>query len=174
MQCSTEGLNKIRCMWYLNCLITVPGAGVGELEVIIQDPTGKKGTVEQQLEDKGNSTYRCSYKPTLEGTYTIYITFGGIPIPRSPYTVTVGQGESSGLESGPYCPHYHSLCLGSSFWPEEGKALLYANLCPLLSAYLLLCWPALLSSVLSSLKSHLPGSLLTLISSQLLRAWTQG
>ncbi|ETE70682.1 Filamin-A [Ophiophagus hannah] len=71
--------------------IFTAGAGVGELEVIIQDPTGKKGTVEQQLEDKGNSTYRCSYKPTLEGTYTIYITFGGIPIPRSPYTVTVGQ-----------------------------------------------------------------------------------
>lgn len=174
MQCSIEGLNKVQCMWYLSCLITAPGAGVGELEVIIQDPTGKKGTVEQQLEDKGNSTYRCSYKPTLEGTYTIYITFGGIPIPRSPYTVTVGQGESPGLDSGPHCPYHHCLCLGSSFWPEEGKALLYANLCPLLSAYLLLCWPALLSSVLSSLKSHLPGSLLTLISSQLLHAWTQG
>ncbi|XP_061470231.1 filamin-A isoform X1 [Rhineura floridana] len=71
--------------------IFTAGAGVGEVEVIIQDPTGKKGTVEQHLEDKGNSTYRCTYKPTLEGTYTIYITFGGIPIPRSPYTVTVGQ-----------------------------------------------------------------------------------
>ncbi|XP_031800606.1 filamin-A isoform X2 [Sarcophilus harrisii] len=71
--------------------IFTAGAGVGEVEVVIQDPTGKKGTVEQQLEDKGNSTYRCSYKPTLEGVYTIYVTFAGIPIPRSPYTVTVGQ-----------------------------------------------------------------------------------
>ncbi|XP_056664909.1 filamin-A isoform X2 [Monodelphis domestica] len=71
--------------------IFTAGAGVGDVEVVIQDPTGKKGTVEQQLEDKGNSTYRCSYKPTLEGTYTIYVTFAGVPIPRSPYTVTVGQ-----------------------------------------------------------------------------------
>ncbi|XP_028923663.1 filamin-A isoform X3 [Ornithorhynchus anatinus] len=71
--------------------IFTAGAGVGEVEVVIQDPTGKKGTVEQQLEDKGNSTYRCTYKPTLEGTYTIYITFAGVPIPRSPYTVTIGQ-----------------------------------------------------------------------------------
>ncbi|XP_077185790.1 filamin-A isoform X2 [Paroedura picta] len=71
--------------------IFTAGAGVGEIEVVIQDPSGRKGTVEQQLEDKGNSTYRCTYKPTLEGTYTIYITFGGMPIPRSPYTVTVGQ-----------------------------------------------------------------------------------
>ncbi|XP_068919898.1 filamin-A isoform X4 [Petaurus breviceps papuanus] len=71
--------------------IFTAGAGVGEVEVVIQDPTGKKGTVEQQLEDKGNSTYRCSYKPTLEGIYTIYVTFAGVPIPRSPYTVAVGQ-----------------------------------------------------------------------------------
>ncbi|XP_044538678.1 filamin-A [Gracilinanus agilis] len=71
--------------------IFTAGAGVGDVEVVIQDPTGKKGMVDQQLEDKGNSTYRCSYKPTLEGTYTIYVTFAGVPIPRSPYTVTVGQ-----------------------------------------------------------------------------------
>ncbi|XP_074063042.1 filamin-A isoform X2 [Macrotis lagotis] len=71
--------------------IFTAGAGVGEVEVVIQDPTGKKGTVEQQLEDKGNSTYRCSYKPTLEGIYTIYVTFAGVPIPRSPYTVAIGQ-----------------------------------------------------------------------------------
>ncbi|XP_072482139.1 filamin-A isoform X2 [Notamacropus eugenii] len=71
--------------------IFTAGAGVGEVEVVIQDPTGKKGTVEQQLEDKGNSTYRCSYKPTLEGIYTIYVTFAGVPIPRSPYSVAVGQ-----------------------------------------------------------------------------------
>ncbi|XP_069501557.1 filamin-A isoform X3 [Ambystoma mexicanum] len=71
--------------------IFTAGAGVGELDVIIQDPNGKKDTVEKQLEDKGSSTYRCTYKPTLEGVYTIYITFGGIQIPKSPYTVTIGQ-----------------------------------------------------------------------------------
>ncbi|XP_030049986.1 filamin-A isoform X2 [Microcaecilia unicolor] len=71
--------------------IFTAGAGVGEVEVIIQDPSGRKDAVEMQLEDKGNSTYRCTYKPTLEGVYTIYITFAGIQIPKSPYTITVGH-----------------------------------------------------------------------------------
>ncbi|XP_053551937.1 filamin-A isoform X2 [Bombina bombina] len=70
--------------------IFTAGAGVGEVEVTILDPNGKKDT-EVQLEDKGSSTYRCTYKPTLEGVYTIYITFAGIPIPKSPYSVTIGQ-----------------------------------------------------------------------------------
>lgn len=73
------------------CLGT--GAGIGEVEVVIQDPTGQKGTVEPQLEARGDSTYRCSYQPTMEGVHTVHVTFAGVPIPRSPYTVTVGQGR---------------------------------------------------------------------------------
>lgn len=69
------------------------GAGTGEVEVVIQDPTGQKGTVEPQLEARGDSTYRCSYQPTMEGVHTVHVTFAGVPIPRSPYTVTVGQGR---------------------------------------------------------------------------------
>lgn len=129
----------------------VSGAGVGEIEVIIQDPSGRKGTVEQQLEDKGNSTYRCTYKPTLEGTYTIYITFGGMPIPRSPYTVTVGQGK---WPVPCQACQWGFFVLGISAWGFLFKArsgvdaFSCANLCPLLSACYLLSWPALLSSIL--------------------------
>lgn len=68
------------------------GAGLGDVEVIIQDPFGKKDTADVQLEDKGSSTYRCTYKPTVEGVYTIFITFAGSQIPKSPYTVNIGQG----------------------------------------------------------------------------------
>lgn len=60
---------------------------------MIQDPAGQKGTVEPQLEARGDSTYRCSYQPTMEGVHTVHVTFAGVPIPRSPYTVTVGQGR---------------------------------------------------------------------------------
>lgn len=74
------------------------GAGLGEVEVTIQDPNGRKDTADVQLEDKGSSTYRCTYKPTLEGVYTIYITFAGMQIPKSPYTVTIGQGENCCLQ----------------------------------------------------------------------------
>lgn len=69
------------------------GAGTGEVEVMIQDPAGQKGTVEPQLEARGDSTYRCSYQPTVEGVHTVHVTFAGVPIPRSPFTVTVGQGR---------------------------------------------------------------------------------
>uniref|UniRef100_A0A2K5QSS3 Filamin A n=1 Tax=Cebus imitator TaxID=2715852 RepID=A0A2K5QSS3_CEBIM len=71
--------------------IFTAGAGTGEVEVVIQDPTGQKSTVEPQLEARGDSTYRCSYQPTMEGVHTVHVTFAGVPIPRSPYTVNVGQ-----------------------------------------------------------------------------------
>nr|KAF6492063.1 filamin A [Molossus molossus] len=76
--------------------IFTAGAGSGEVEVMIQDPAGQKGTVEPQLEARGDSTYRCSYQPTMEGVHTVHVTFAGVPIPRSPYTVTVGQACNPG------------------------------------------------------------------------------
>jgi filamin len=71
-----------------------PGAGVGEVEVVIMDPAGKKDVVVCQIEDKGNSSYRCTYKPTLEGAHTIYVTFAGGQISKSPFTVNIGEGET--------------------------------------------------------------------------------
>lgn len=76
----------------LTCFLT--GAGVGEVEVMIMDPAGKKNTVTCTIEDKGNSSYRCTYKPTQEGQHTIYVTFAGGPISKSPFTVTVGEGKT--------------------------------------------------------------------------------
>lgn len=72
---------------------SLSGAGVGEVEVVIMDPSGKKDTVECSVEDKGNSSYRCTYKPTQEGQHIIYITFAGGQISKSPYTVHVGEGK---------------------------------------------------------------------------------
>lgn len=69
------------------------GAGVGEVEVVILDPAGKKNTA-CNIEDKGNSSYRCTYKPTQEGQHTIYVTFAGGQISKSPFTVNVGEGKS--------------------------------------------------------------------------------
>ena len=57
------------------------------------DPSGKKDTVECNIEDKGNSSYRCTYKPTQEGQHVIYISFAGGQITKRPYTVSVGEGE---------------------------------------------------------------------------------
>lgn len=78
----------------LKCFLSLKGAGVGEVEVVIMDPAGKKNTVPCTIEDKGNSSYRCTYKPTQEGQHTIFITYAGGQISKSPFTVDVGEGEA--------------------------------------------------------------------------------
>lgn len=56
------------------------------------DPSGKNNTVKCNIEDKGNNSYRCTYKPTQEGQHIISVTFAGGQISRSPFTVNVGEG----------------------------------------------------------------------------------
>uniref|UniRef100_H3C4Z4 Filamin A n=1 Tax=Tetraodon nigroviridis TaxID=99883 RepID=H3C4Z4_TETNG len=73
------------------------GAGVGEVEVIIMDPSGKNSTVKCNIEDKGNNSYRCTYKPTQEGQHIISVTFAGGQISRSPFTVSVGEACNPNL-----------------------------------------------------------------------------
>ena len=75
-------------------LVFLLGAGIGEVEVVIMDPAGKKNTVTHNIEDKGNSSYRCTYKPTQEGQHTIFVTFAGGQISKSPFTVNVGEGNT--------------------------------------------------------------------------------
>ena len=87
--------------YYTSCvsILLISGAGVGEVEVVIMDPTGKKNTVTCTIEDKGNSSYRCTYKPTLEGQHIVYVTFAGGAINKSPFTVNVGEGKTVLLRS---------------------------------------------------------------------------
>ncbi|XP_036845027.1 filamin-A [Oncorhynchus mykiss] len=73
------------------------GAGVGEVEVVIMDPAGKKDVVVCQIEDKGNSLYCCTYKPTMEGAHTIYVTFAGGQISKSPFAVNIGEACNPSL-----------------------------------------------------------------------------
>lgn len=69
------------------------GAGNGDVSVVIVDPQGKKDTVELILENKGDSVFRCTYRPMLEGPHTIHVLFAGQEIPKSPFTVNIEEGE---------------------------------------------------------------------------------
>lgn len=71
------------------------------MEVFITDPSGRRGTVEPTLEARGDGTYRCTYRPTAEGPHAVHVAFGGAPIPKSPFNVTVGQGEPRGAPLSP-------------------------------------------------------------------------
>uniref|UniRef100_A0A8D3D9F6 Filamin C, gamma b (actin binding protein 280) n=1 Tax=Scophthalmus maximus TaxID=52904 RepID=A0A8D3D9F6_SCOMX len=73
--------------------IYTAGAGAGDVGVIIVDSNGRRDTVEIVLENKGDSILRCTYVPVLEGAHTIYVTFAGQQIPRSPFTVNISEGD---------------------------------------------------------------------------------
>ncbi|XP_008336134.1 filamin-C-like, partial [Cynoglossus semilaevis] len=71
--------------------IYTAGAGNGDVSVVIVDPQGKKDTVELILENKGDSVFRCTYRPMLEGPHTIHVLFAGQEIPKSPFTVNIAE-----------------------------------------------------------------------------------
>uniref|UniRef100_A0AAR2JX40 Calponin-homology (CH) domain-containing protein n=1 Tax=Pygocentrus nattereri TaxID=42514 RepID=A0AAR2JX40_PYGNA len=74
--------------------IYTAGAGAGDVSVVIVDPQGKKDTVEVLLENKGDSMFRCTYKPVMEGPHTIHVSFAGQPIPKSPFKVHVSEASN--------------------------------------------------------------------------------
>ncbi|XP_047658290.1 filamin-C-like isoform X2 [Tachysurus fulvidraco] len=75
--------------------IYTAGAGTGDVSVVITDPQGQKETVEVILEKKGDAVFRCTYKPTAEGTHSVEVHFAGQPIPHSPYKVHVSEAPVS-------------------------------------------------------------------------------
>ncbi|XP_048403876.2 filamin-B isoform X1 [Stegostoma tigrinum] len=70
--------------------IYTAGAGVGNVSVVIVDPQGNTNT-DITIEDKGNNSYRCTYRPVQTGQHSIQILFAESPIPKSPYSVFVGE-----------------------------------------------------------------------------------
>lgn len=67
---------------------------MGEVTAVVKDPQGNINTVQPTVEDKGDSVFRCTYKPVLAGPHTVNVMFGGMAVPKSPYSVAVGPGES--------------------------------------------------------------------------------
>jgi len=69
------------------------GAGVGDVTLAVKDPQGHENSVEVMMEDRGDATYRCTYRPTQPGAHAVAVSFAGAAIPRSPFTVDIGPGE---------------------------------------------------------------------------------
>ena len=61
--------------------------------MVLIDPQGKKDTVELVLENKGDSVFRCTYRPLEHGPHVIHVLFAGQEIPKSPFTVNIAEGE---------------------------------------------------------------------------------
>ncbi|XP_051545387.1 filamin-C-like [Myxocyprinus asiaticus] len=69
------------------------GAGTGELKVSVKGPGGTEVPV--KMRDVGDGVYKCDYCPVKPGKYHVNITWGGNPIPCSPFEVEVS------VEAGP-------------------------------------------------------------------------
>lgn len=67
--------------------------------MVIVDSHGRRDTVEIVLENRGDSIFRCTYVPVLEGLHTVHVTFAGQQIPRSPFSVHLSEGMLSSPES---------------------------------------------------------------------------
>ncbi|XP_035485929.2 filamin-B isoform X1 [Scophthalmus maximus] len=70
--------------------IYTAGAGKGDVTAMIRDPQGRQNTVEAMMEDKGDGVYRCTYRPIQAGPHAVIVTFGGVGVPKSPFSVDVG------------------------------------------------------------------------------------
>lgn len=87
--------------------LSFAGAGTGDVAVVIVDPQGRRDTVEVALEDKGDNTFRCTYRPVMEGPHTVHVAFAGAPITRSPFPVHVAEGKDASPHQSQAQKAYH-------------------------------------------------------------------
>lgn len=84
----------------------------GSLIATFNQSNGK--TIPCIVKSNSDGTYTCSFTPTLEGNHQLHMTYEGLPIPGSPYSISVLPGFDAnrvrafgpGLENGPHLvPH---------------------------------------------------------------------
>ncbi|XP_021099603.1 filamin-B isoform X8 [Heterocephalus glaber] len=88
-------------------------AGKGKVTCTILTPDGTEA--EADVIENEDGTYDIFYTAAKPGTYVIYVRFGGVDIPNSPFTVMATDGEVSAMEEAPVnaCP------LGFRPWVTE-------------------------------------------------------
>lgn len=86
-------------------------AGKGKVTCTVLTPDGTEA--EADVIENEDGTYDIFYTAAKPGTYVIYVRFGGVDIPNSPFTVMVRKGPS--LEhtvTSRNNSHYHLLKSG--------------------------------------------------------------
>ncbi|XP_076819806.1 filamin-A-like isoform X4 [Clavelina lepadiformis] len=69
--------------------IFTTGAGVGNVDVVIEDPNGSQTAVRPAIEQTADDTYKVTYTPTEGGNHVVHVTFAGCVIPKSPFEVPI-------------------------------------------------------------------------------------
>lgn len=71
----------------LNCT----GAGVGDVDVIIEDPNGQQKTIVPSIKQVAENVYRVTYTPTTNGPHNVHVMFADDTTPKSPYEVIISM-----------------------------------------------------------------------------------
>lgn len=99
---------------------TAGGSGKPTVSVI-----SPEGAIECSCDDNKNGTYGCAYIPTVPGTYTVTVNYGGKLAAKSPYKVNIvpGADASACRAFGPGVEG-SDLRAGSpaEFWVETAEA----------------------------------------------------
>ncbi|XP_063113409.1 filamin-B isoform X5 [Cavia porcellus] len=74
-------------------------AGKGKVTCTILTPDGTEA--EADVIENEDGTYDIFYTAAKPGTYIIYVRFGGVDIPNSPFTVMATDGEVTAMEEAP-------------------------------------------------------------------------
>ncbi|NWZ99489.1 FLNA protein, partial [Nesospiza acunhae] len=84
----------------------VSKAGGPLVKALVSNPSGN--VTETFVEDRGDGTYHVEYTPYEEGLHKVDVTYGGSPVPLSPFRVPVTEGcdpsrvrvHGPGIQSG--------------------------------------------------------------------------
>jgi len=70
-----------------------------ELQVLVEGPSNAaQPKIEKKTNGDGTSTYNVSYTPNVPGEWRVHVTYGGVHIPGSVFTVRVLEAVSLGGE----------------------------------------------------------------------------
>ncbi len=72
-------------------MVSLHGAGKGQLEITGVSPSGETVPVDLQLSDSEPDTYIVNYTPSEIGEHKIYVKFAGVNVRGSPFIVKVAD-----------------------------------------------------------------------------------
>nr|XP_026692753.1 filamin-B isoform X40 [Ciona intestinalis] len=93
--------------------VTTKDAGDADLKVTVKGPRGSNEPVTVKKNPKEPEVFDCEYYPLKQGNYTVDVTFGGKPIPKSPFEILVGP-EAGAQKVRAYGPGLHGGKVGHS------------------------------------------------------------
>nr|CAB3246486.1 filamin-C-like [Phallusia mammillata] len=67
------------------------GAGVGHVDVVIENPTGCQKSVVPSIKPISENVYRVTYTPEKNGPHQVHVMFAEETIPKSPFEVNISM-----------------------------------------------------------------------------------